>query len=623
MSFTAAASGSPTPTVKWQVNDGTGWVDIPGATSTTLTFTTAAGDNGKKYRAVFHNVCSPNATTKAATLTVNTAPLVTTDPTNQTACAGSSVSFTAAASGSPAPTVQWQVNAGTGWSDIAGATSTTLTFTTAAGDNGKQYRAVFHNSCSPDATTAAATLTVNTAPVVTTSPTNQTVCAGSSVSFTAAASGSPAPTVQWQVNAGAGWSDIAGATSTTLTFTTAAGDNGKQYRAVFHNSCSPDATTTAATLTVNTAPLVTTDPTNQTACAGSSVSFTAAASGSPAPTVQWQVNAGAGWSDIAGATSTTLTFTTAAGDNGKQYRAVFHNSCSPDATTAAATLTVNTAPVVTTSPTNQTVCAGSSVSFTAAASGSPAPTVQWQVNAGAGWSDIAGATSTTLTFTTAAGDNGKQYRAVFHNSCSPDATTTAATLTVNTAPAITKNPSDFGVVVPAGATFKVVATGSPTPTVQWQVNTGSGWTNLVNAPPYSGVDTKTLLVKPTDLTMNGYQFRAVLTNICGTATTTAATLGIYSISFYDDTGRSQLCLDVASGRYRWAILKGTGSVSSYTGVLRVLNGGTLLTSATGDPNSIYLTYDVARHKANGYFYRGTISSQLVDSNTLDDPSGCN
>ena len=56
-------------------------------------------------------------------------------------------------------------------------------------------------------------------------------------------------------------------------------------------------------------------------------------------------------------------------------------------TTSSVTVTVTmpTAPTVTTNPTNQTVNAGGTASFTAAASGNPAPTVQWEVNTGSGF----------------------------------------------------------------------------------------------------------------------------------------------------------------------------------------------------------------------------------------------
>ncbi len=85
------------------------------------------------------------------------------------------------------------------------------------------------------------TQTAETAPVVTTNPVSQTIVAGNSVTFMAAASGNPAPTVQWQVSTDGGnatFTNIPGATSTSLTFTTTAAENGNQYQAVFTNFAS-------------------------------------------------------------------------------------------------------------------------------------------------------------------------------------------------------------------------------------------------------------------------------------------------------------------------------------------------------------------------------------------------
>jgi len=446
-SFTAGASGSPTPTVQWQIstNGGSTWNDIPGATSTTYAFTTAAGQNGSRYRAVFTNTIG-SATTNAATLTVNPAPVapaITTQPSDQTVTAGQMASFTAGASGTPTPTVQWQIstNGGSTWNDIPGATATTYSFTANAGQTGSQYRAVFTNTLG-NATTNAATLTVNAAvaPTITTQPTDQTVTPGQVASFTAGASGAPVPTVQWQVstNGGSTWNDIPGATSTTYSFSANPGQTGSQYRAVFTNSAG-SATTNAATLTVSitpTAPAVTIQPTDQTVTTGQTATFTAGASGFPVPTVQWQVstNGGSTWNDIPGATSTTLSFAADAGQSGSQYRAVFTNIVG-SATTNAATLTVNaagTAPAITTQPTDQTTMAGQTATFTAGASGSPTPTVQWQVSTDGGstWNDIPDATAATLSFSANAGQSSSQYRAVFTNTAG-SATTNAATLAVN------------------------------------------------------------------------------------------------------------------------------------------------------------------------------------------------
>ncbi len=116
-----------------------------------------------------------NASIKGAILngTINAigvAPAITTQPSSTTVLPLTTASFTAAASGTLTPTVQWQVstNSGTTWTNIVGSTSTTYSFTTASGNNGSQYRAVFTNP-SGTATTNAATLTVATANVTSSS----------------------------------------------------------------------------------------------------------------------------------------------------------------------------------------------------------------------------------------------------------------------------------------------------------------------------------------------------------------------------------------------------------------------------------------------------------------------
>ena len=61
--------------------------------------------------------------------------------------------------------MQWQVSTdgGNTFSNVAGATSNTLTIDATANENGNRYRAVFTNSAG-SATTASATLTVSTQP---------------------------------------------------------------------------------------------------------------------------------------------------------------------------------------------------------------------------------------------------------------------------------------------------------------------------------------------------------------------------------------------------------------------------------------------------------------------------
>jgi hypothetical protein len=111
--------------------------------------------------------CGNNQTLATKTFTVApacTAASVTSQPAGQSITYGANATFTAAGAGSPAPSVQWQVDPGSGFTDITGATSTTLTVTKPpVSASGNKYRAVFTNTCggTQTATTNAATLTVN------------------------------------------------------------------------------------------------------------------------------------------------------------------------------------------------------------------------------------------------------------------------------------------------------------------------------------------------------------------------------------------------------------------------------------------------------------------------------
>jgi alpha-tubulin suppressor-like RCC1 family protein len=285
------------------------------------------------------------------------------------------------------------------------------------------------------------------APQVTSQPQPQTVLVGGSASFSAAASGYPAPSVQWQVSTdgGATFTPVSGGTSNFLSVpATTLGQNGDEYEAVFSNGTAPDATTDPALLTVDpdVAPTVALQPTDQVSTPGGFVSFTSTAVGDPDPGVVWQDSRDGGktWANIVGngtSTSDTLsgpvygTF-----ENGWEVRAVFTNG-GGSATSNSATLTViaPSAPTVTLEPTNQASHPGDFVSFTATASGDPDPTVVWQVaeDGPTSWKNIQGNRTSTSdelsgpvfgTF-----ENGWEFRAVFTNGAGT-ATSNPATLSV-------------------------------------------------------------------------------------------------------------------------------------------------------------------------------------------------
>ena len=111
------------------------------------------------------------------------------------------------------------------------------------------------------------------------------------------------------------------------------------------------------------------------------------------------------------------------------------------------TLQAPAAPYVSTQPANQSVKAGDTATFTAAATNgeaNPPATVQWEVSTDKGvtWNPIAGATSSTLTLTgTTAAMSGNEYEVIFTNGLG-SATSDAATLGVNqTVPAVQAGPT--------------------------------------------------------------------------------------------------------------------------------------------------------------------------------------
>jgi hypothetical protein len=88
-----------------------------------------------------------------------------------------------------------------------------------------------------------------TAPAITTQPTNQTVSAGQTATFSVVATGTAPLSYQWQLNG----ANISGATSASYTTpVTTTANSGQQFRAVVSNSVG-NATSTLATLTVNAA----------------------------------------------------------------------------------------------------------------------------------------------------------------------------------------------------------------------------------------------------------------------------------------------------------------------------------------------------------------------------------
>jgi len=444
--------------------------------------------------------CGSGSTATSSSSSEVSAPLITTQPSSQSVNSGQTATFSIVATGTAPISYQW-MKAG---ANVSGATSASYTTpATTFTDNGSQFQVKVNNSAG-SVTSNAATLTVNVAPSIITQPSSQNVAVGQTATFTVAASGTAPLTYQWQK----GGVSISGATSASYTTpATTSSDNGSQFQVTVTNTLG-SVTSSIATLSVNSSPAIGTQPANLTVTVGQTATFTVAAFGTPPLNYQWQK----GGVNISGATSASYTTPpTISSDSGSQFDVTVSNA-SGIVTSAAAILTVNVPPTITTQPVSQTVTAGQTATFTVAASGTAPLSYQWQ-KAGV---NISGATS--LSYTTPAtslSDNGSQFQVIVGNAAG-SVTSNAVTLTVDAAPSITTQPVSQSVVVGQTATFIVAATGTTPLSYQWQ----KGGSNI------SGANAASYTTPAAALTDNGSQFDVVVSNSVGSVASGTATLTV-------------------------------------------------------------------------------------------------
>ena len=175
------------------------------------------------------------------------------------------------------------------------------------------------------------------------------------------------------------------------------------------------------------------------------------------------------------------------------------------------------APSFTTQPTSVTVSTGQTATFSVQVSGSPTPSLQWQKNG----VNISGAMDSSYTTPSATiPDSGSTYRCVASNSAGT-VTSSTAILIVNastTAPSFTSQPVNCIILAGGTATFSVQASGSPTPSLQWQKNG-------VNI---SGATSGSYTTPITTSADSGSVFRCIATNSVGAVTSNPAMLIVSS-----------------------------------------------------------------------------------------------
>jgi hypothetical protein len=644
VTFTATpTNGGVTPAYQWKVN-GTN------AGTNSATFTTTTLTNGQIVTCVLTSnatCASPTtATSNAITMTVNPSVVpsvsISANP-GSTICAGTSVTFTATpTNGGTTPAYQWKINGGN-----VGTNSTT--FTTTSLTNGQIVTCVLTSNAtcaSPTtATSNAITMTVN--PLLTPSVSiaanpGSTICAGSSVTFTATpTNGGTTPAYQWKVNGGNVGTNSPTFTTTTLT-------NGQIVTCVLTSNavCASPTTATSNAITMTVNPVVV--PTisisanpGSTVCNGTNVTFTAViTNGGTTPVFQWKRNGSAvGTNSPTYSSNTFLT--------GEEVSCVFVSNalCASPASENSNTITMTVNPVLTPSvsisaSTGTTICAGTSVTFTATpTNGGTTPSYQWKVN-GAN----VGTNSTTFTTTTLT--NGQIVTCVLTSNavCASPTTATSNALTMTVNPLLTPAVSIATLssnIICSGTSVTFTATpsnGGTTPAYQWKVNGVNAGTNsatfttttLTTGQAVTCVLTSNATcASPTTATSNAIT-RTVVAGVplITSVTPSSGPVGT-SIVIRGTRLATATQVQIGSGSTTSMIVSGdtmittTVPAGSTTGIVRVTNVcGQNTTGVTYTVTSSSVTLNLGLFIEGFYIGSNTMSPVLFNSGASSNPLAC-
>ncbi|GAB2768195.1 hypothetical protein GCM10010465_11850 [Actinomadura fibrosa] len=243
---------------------------------------------------------------------------------------------------------------------------------------------------------------------ISSSDTDNNICAGTEVTFTATpVNGGSNPSYQWQI-------DGSNAGTDSPTFTTNSLTDGQIVTVIMISDATclsqPSATSNEITTTVNPnlTPQVTVSPSDSDICDGDSITFTAEpTNGGTAPSYQWKL-------DGNNVGTNSPTFTTSNLSAGQNVTVVLTSNETCLSTTTATsdpvsvTVNPNLTPEVsiTSNDSNNIICAGSSITFTATSVNEGAnPSYQWYVD---GNPEGSGGAS----FTTSSLSNGQTVKVI-------------------------------------------------------------------------------------------------------------------------------------------------------------------------------------------------------------------
>ncbi|MGQ9863460.1 MAG: PKD domain-containing protein [Bacteroidia bacterium] len=479
LTFTATAT--PGSTIEWFVN-GT----FTGVTGNTFSSSSLVGGDQVHAEAVLGN-CRSNPS-NVITVNVDPQPLIIITASATDICQGDWVSFTASVSNAgPFPAYQWQINTGSGWTNIAGATGSSYISNSLT--NGNVIRCAIWTStgCGPFYSNPI-TMQVGDYPVATiaSNPNPAQICQGQPVTFTVTSltNGGTNPSYQWYVNG-----VPVGPNSSTFVATNLINGSIVTVRVTSDLGCQGPASNPIA-VTVHDVPLVQISVDDPIPCQGQNITFSAFVSPTgPLPlTYDWYVNG-----VLQSMNAPTLTLAANTGD--QVWCVVTNNAGCISTQSNIITVNADPNPTITISASSTAVCDGDVVTFTASVTnGGSNPIYDWKVN---GVSQ--GVNAPVFSYTPANGDV-VTCDLVTANSCAAP-TSNSITLTVYALPTVTVSVSPSATVC-AGTTVTFTATATPAASgtvYQWTLNgapIGGNSPTLILSNPTNGDVVKVRVVSP-------------------------------------------------------------------------------------------------------------------------------
>lgn len=457
---------------------------LTGVTSTAnpeiLTTGTLSASTTYYIRIRAFNVAGESSTFNLA---VNNQVAIVTQPANATVTSGSTANF-ASSLPANATAYQWQVNTGSGWSNVStgtgGTTNSYTTEPTALAMSGYQYRVIISNGTCSSVTSNPATLTVNNCVP---SSSNTLDYISSFVTTGAATNINRTSTLM----APGGYADLYSTTTLTqevglsvsFTETYAGGDHGFNIWVDWNN----DGVFAVAEKVYGSAAL------NGTGFSGSFTIPLATTPGDYRMRIRAQYNT----SDPASCSSITY-------GEALDFKLTATSPCVSPATPATPT-------------SNSPQCLPTGVTVSQVGTAPVGETWYWQTTA-TGTAVAAINSATTYSVTTPG--TTTIYLRSRNNTTLCWSTASSVSVTVNAVTAVSTQPANQNAFIGSSATFSVAAAGGGL-SYQWQINTGSGW-NDVTLADGTGGNTASFTTVATTLAMTGYTYRVNITGTCGSAT---------------------------------------------------------------------------------------------------------